>query len=320
VAATQLFIGQVPRTAAERRTLRERAIDVLHQLRQANQPAASVALLQFDPGTAAGRSVDLLLLRPRALLVGCFWHHSGPIEVEPSGGWRDITSGALLSDGGGTPLEQARAARDAVAAYLQAAPEGLPLVERTRVVGAVICVPATHSASRISLDVDDHRQGLKVLGMDELAGVAAMVQSGIDLSERQMRILAAEVFGGRLWYDGEQPLFELAPARFGLRLLQGERAGDLVALPEGQTVIGRRQTARHYERRIPIPGDDLVSSDHVMVEYGDEEGLLIRDISKNGTWVAAPGEQEQHLHGTERRLTRGGALRLGMTRLVIEPM
>jgi hypothetical protein len=321
VAATQLFIGQIPRTAVERQVLRERAIDVLQQLRQANQPAPSVVLLHFDAPPGASRVVDLLLVRPRAVIVGMFWHHSGPFEVEPGGGWRDIISGALLADpAGNTPLELARTARNTVVEYLRDTAEGLPQLERARVVGAVICVPTTHPAARISLDVDEHRQGLKVLGMDELAGVAAMVQSGVELSERQMAAVAGEVCGGRLWYDGDKPLFELAPPRFALRLLHGDRAGEVVPLPEGQTIVGRRRTPRHYERRVPILGDDLISSDHVVLEYGDDEGLVVRDISKNGTWITAPGEHEHHLHGAERRLLQGGSLRIGMTRLLIEPL
>jgi hypothetical protein len=321
VAPTQLFIGKIPRSAADRQAVRERALDILLQLRQANHPAPTVGLLHFDAGAGAGALTDLLLIRPRALIVGAFWTHSAPVEVAPGAPWRDLaTSAALTHASGQSPLEVARAWRDAVVERVRESPGGLFLSESARVIGAVVCVPATHPSSQISLDVDDHRNGLKVLGLDELAGVASMVQSGVELSEAQMRALASDVFGGRLWLDGARSLFELAPPRFALRLLHGERAGELVPLPEGQTVVGRRRTPRRYERRVPILGDDLISSDHVVLEYGDEDGLTVRDISKNGTWVAAPGEQEQHLRGGERRLAHGGSLRIGVTQLVVEPL
>lgn len=316
MASTQLFVGQIPGTAAARQALRGRAIDVDAALGQAHQPASSVALLNFDPGDARLAPVDMLLIRPGALLVGVLWRHDGPIDVDPGGPWRDRASGTALAGADGrSPLELARAQRDAVMERLVAA-RAVP--GDARMAGAVVCLPAVHPESQISLDVDDHLRGLKVLGMDELAGVAAMISSGVALAERQMRALAEEVFGGRLWLDDGQELFELAPPRFALRALGGARAGELALLPEGETVVGRRRTPRRYERRVAIPGDDLISSDHAVLAYGDGEALTVRDTSKNGTWVAAPGEAEQHLRGSERAVTPGAVLRLGVTRMRVE--
>jgi hypothetical protein len=327
VALTQLYVGQIPATAAGRRALRELALDVQDQLRQATQPVPSVALLGFDPAgpgvgereTGACDLVDLLLLRPNALIVAVVWRRPGPILALPGAPWRDAAGGEVLGEAGGlTPLQRAQALRDAVAERLRLA-DALR-AQDARLIGAVVCAPATHPDSQISLDVDDHRQGLKVLGMDELAGVAAMVQSGVALAEADMAAIAAEVFGGRLWLDAGRALFEFAPPRFALRLLDGARAGELVSLPEGQTVVGRRRSPRHYERRVAILGDDLISSDHAVLDYGDGPAVTVRDISKNGTWLAAPGEAERHLRGAERRVGPGALLRMGVTRMRLEQL
>jgi hypothetical protein len=320
VATTQIYIGETPATADERRTLRERAFEISAQLRQASQPAPSVALLNFATGDGRlVRMVDLLLLRPASIIVGMVRAYPGPLEAAPGGPWRERISGAAVVEPGGmSPLELVRAQRDVVLARLQAPGASWALPASARAVGALICLPATHPDSRISLDVDDHRHGIKVLGLDELAATAAMVQSGVSLSEQAMRALVAELFGGRLWFEGLRPLFELVPARFQLRLLSGQRAGEALPLAEGETLLGRRRTPRRFERRITIVDDDLISSDHALLRYGDEDRVLLRDSSKNGTWVAAQEGQEQHLRGAECVLPPGAVLRAGVTRMRLE--
>ncbi|HWQ11613.1 MAG TPA: FHA domain-containing protein [Roseiflexaceae bacterium] len=320
MAPTQIYVGEIPADAAGRRALRERALEIAAQLRQASQPAPSVALLNFAAGDGPlVRAVDLLLLRPSSIIVGAVRAYPGPLEAAPGGPWRERIGGApVIEPGGISPLELVRAQRDAVAARLHAPGAGVALPASARVVGALVCAPATHPDSRISLDVDDHRHGLKVLGLDELAATAAMVQSGVNLSEDAMRAVACELFGGRLWIDGGRVLFELAPARFQLRLLSGERAGEAIPLAEGETVLGRRRTPRRFERRIALAGDDLISSDHAALRYGDEDHVLLRDSSKNGTWVLAPDGQERHLRGAECALAPGAVLRMGVTHLRLE--
>jgi hypothetical protein len=296
--------------------LRERALDIYAHLRQANQPAPTVALLNVAAGPSSA-GVDLLLLRPRALLAGTLRTFDGPIEALPGRPWRGL-GGATPPLPGPSPLDVARAARDAVALRLRDPLDRWGVPRAPRILGAVVLFPAIHPDSRISLDIDDHRQGLKVLGLDELAGVAAMVSSGVELTEEQMRAVAEHVFGGRLWVDGGRMLFDLAPARFALRLLDGERAGEAVPLPEGETVVGRRRTARRYERRVAIGGDDLISSDHALLLCGDDEAVRLRDTSKNGTWIVRSDGQEQHLRGAEQVLAPGAVLRMGVTRMRLE--
>ena len=340
----QLYIGQIPDSASERYLLRQRALDLHAALRAASRPRAdqepSVALLNFGLGDgSAPQPIELLLLRPNAALVAVVRAYPGPIEVTPNGRWTDLASGAALRDGlGRTPLQIVRAQRDAVRARLQQAvaslpktdPAGAPALARSgmelpsaaeqpfdRTVGALICAPSTHPESRISLDVDEHRQWLKILGLDELAGLAAMLRSGVQLSEAELHAIAAEVFGGRLWHDGEQLLFELAPGRFQLRLLGEDATTAVLPLIEGENVVGRRKNARRYEHRLTLSGDDLVSSDHARLVCGDEQ-VTLRDISKNGTYLVQPDGAEELLRGADRALAPGALLRMGVTRLRLE--
>ncbi|MFO7166446.1 MAG: FHA domain-containing protein [Chloroflexota bacterium] len=319
MVATQLYIGRIPDTAARRCALRERALEILLQLRQARQPAPCTVLLDFSAGDGpVAGSIDLLLLRPNALIVGALRAYPGPIEALPGAVWRHIDDGTPIVDVAGmAPLEVVRAQRDAVVTLLRRPDQAWSLPPDARVLGALICVPTTHPQARISLDVDDHRCGLKVFGLDELPGVAAMVNSGVSLSPETMRTIAADLLGGRLWFDGARTLFDLAPPRFRLRLLDGERAGQVVLLGEGETVIGRRRNPRRFERRLSIVGDDLVSNDNAVLSYGDDDVVMLRDTSKNGTWVFAGGS-EHHLRGGERPIAPGTTLRMGMTRMRLE--
>jgi hypothetical protein len=338
MAYPQIYLGQIPGTAAERIALRERALDLRAALRAGARGRSELdptcALLNFAAGVApAGPStvpaIELLLLRPNAALVAAIRTYPGPIEVTPDGRWTDLTTAAPIRDERGrSPLQVIRAQRDAVRTRLDQSARQLidsmaePEVEApsfTRMVGALICAPATHPESRISLDVDDHRQQLKILGLDELAGLAAMLRTGAQLSEAAMRWIAGDLFEGRLWHDGERLLFELAPGRFQLRVLgDGDRPAAAVPLMEGENIAGRRRSAQRYERRITLSGDDLISSDHARIFCGDGDDVILRDMSKNGTWVTLPGGAEERLHSAERAIALGAVLRMGLTQMRLE--
>ena len=338
MAYPQVYLGQIPGTAAGRIALRERALDLRAALRAGSRGRPELdhtyALLHFAAGAPSGEPdaasmIELLLLRPNAVLVGVIRAYPGPIEVTPEGRWADLATGAAIRDEHGhAPLQVVRAQRDAVRALLDQHAERLlematdSEVEApsfARIAGALICAPATHPESRISLDVNDHRQQIKILGLDELAGLAAMLRTGVCLSEPAMRWIVGELFDGRRWLDGERMLFELAPSRFQLRILgDGARPETVVPLMEGENIAGRRRSAQRYERRITLSGDDLVSSDHARLLCGDGEQVTLRDTSKNGTWVAPPGGTEERLHGAERAITLGAILRMGVTRMRLE--
>jgi hypothetical protein len=334
----QVYLGQIPGAAAERIALRERALDLRAALRGGPRGRPELdptyVLLNFAAGAAIGSPsaapmVELLLLRPDAALVGAIRAYPGPIEVTPEGRWTDLATGTAIRDERGrAPLQVVRAQRDAVRARLDRdagllleapAEAGADASSFARMVGALICAPATHPESRISLDVDDHRQQLKILGLDELAGLAAMLRTGPRLSEAAMRRIVGDLFEGRLWLDGERLLFELAPGRFQLRVLgDGGRPESVVPLMEGENIAGRRRSAQRYERRITLSGDDLISSDHARLFCGDADHVTLRDTSKNGTWVVLPGSAEERLHGAERAITLGAVLRMGVTRMRLE--
>jgi hypothetical protein len=331
MAYPQIYLGQLPSTAAERIALRERAFDLRAALRGGSRGRPELgptyALLNFAAGAAP--MVELLLLRPNALFVAAMRVYPGPIEVTPEGRWTDLTTGAAIRDERGrSPLQVVRAQREAVRAQLeQGARQLLDATMESeagapsfaRIVGALICVPTTHPESRISLDVDDHRQQLKILGLDELAGLVAMLRTAAQLPEPAMRRIVVDLFDGRLWLDGERLLFELAPGRFQLRVLGDDsRPESVVPLIEGENIAGRRRSAQRYERRITLSGDDLISSDHARLVCGDGDQVTLRDTSKNGTWVTLPGSAEERLHGVERAITLGAVLRMGVTRMRLE--
>jgi hypothetical protein len=330
MAYPQIYLGQAPAGATARRALRERALELHAALQATRAPAPTYALLNFaaDAGPDAARApqlVDLLLLRPNAAIVAVLRTNPDPIVVTPDGHWSDAITGATIRDQRGwSPLQVARAQRDIVRDRLHqhtAALLGLPAGAQPfeRMVGALICDPTTHPASRISLDVDDHRQWLKVLGLDELAGLAAMLRIGTQLSEEVMRRIVGELFGGRLWHDGERLLFELALGRFQLRVLAADDGQEaILPLIEGENVVGRRRTARRNERRVTLSGDDLISSDHAQIICDDDNQVTLRDTSKNGTWLTLPDGAEERLHGEARAIEPGALLRMGVTRMLLE--
>jgi hypothetical protein len=338
MAYPQIYLGQIPGTAAERIALRERALELRAALRVGPRGRPELdptfALLNFAAGVAPSESrgagvTELLLLRPNAAIVAAIHAYSGPIEVTPDGRWTDLITGSAIRDERGrSPLQIVRAQRDTVRARLDqhagslldsAAGSAAEASLFGRMVGALICAPATHPESRISLDVDDHRQQLKILGLDELAGLATMIRAGVQFSEAAMRWIVGDLFEGRPWHDGERQLFELAPGRFQLRVLgDGDRPEAVVPLMEGDTIAGRRRSAQRYERRITLTGDDLISSDHARLSCGDGDLVILSDTSKNGTWVVPPGGAEERLHSAERAIALGAVLRMGMTRMRLE--
>src|SRR6185295_17596980 len=173
--------------------------------------------------------------------------------------------------------------RDAVRTRLDQATEhlggagpGAHPFERTA--GALICAPRMHPDSRIALDVGDHRQWLKVLGLDELPGLVSMLNTNVRLALESMRAIAADIFAGRLWHDGQGFLFDLAPCAFRLRLLGADgRTGEVLPLIEGENVIGRRRAPQGHEHRLTLAGDDLVSSDHAWITCEEGGRVLLRD-------------------------------------------
>lgn len=321
----KIYLGAIPPTSAERRALRSQALELQAALRSARPPEPTYLLLNFVAGDATPwRAIELLLLRPHAVIVGAIRAYRGPIEALPGAPWIDRGAHEPITEQDGmSPLAYVRTQRDVVrerlnaeaARLLDASPDAHPF-ERT--IGALICAPALHPDSRVSLDIDDHRQWLKVLGLDELPGLAAMVRTVARLPDQAMRAIIVELFGGRLWRDDTRFLYELAPSRFQLRLLGAEKRKEgILALIEGENVVGRRKNAQHYEYRLTITGDDLISSDHARIICEDDGRVVLRDTSKNGTWVVTPDGQEERVRG-ERVIAPHTMLRLGMTHVALE--
>ncbi|GIW01406.1 FHA domain-containing protein [Roseiflexus sp.] len=321
----RIFVGRTPDTARERIALREQALILARNARQS--PTEGTCAIAFnivagaDPPLA---QIDLLILRATVVIVGALRSYAGPIDAPPGGVWRDRASGQpLLEADGAHPLHRLRRQRDAVQMSLNAAAPRLGLATAgshpfKQVIGVLIGFPALPADSRISLDVDDHRDHLKVCSFDELPGVAAMSHSGVMLSDEVIHTIAVSLFGCRLWYDNHF-LFELAPPRFQLSIHSSGSAPVLVPLYEGETIVGRRRSSEGTERRIPILNDDLVSSDHLHIICDDAlNRVVIRDTSKNGTWLTPPDGPMEHVRDVERTIIVGTRLRLGMTDMTLE--
>lgn len=321
----RVYIGRTPKTAHERIELRERALMAARTARQS--PTEGTCTIAFN--IAAGAEpplthIDLLVLRRTSVIVGALRSYAGPIDAPPGGIWRDRASGQpILEEDGTHPLHRLRRQRDAIQMSLNAAAARLGIATTDphpfkHVIGAIVGVPALPADSRISLDVDDHRDHLKVCSFDELPGVAAMSHSGVTLSDEAIHAIAGELFGGRLWYD-DRFLFELAPPQFQASIHAPGSAPLLVPIYEGETIVGRRKSPKGNERRIPIPNDDLVSSDHLCITCSDDvQTVAIRDVSKNGTWVTRPDGLVEHLRNAACTVPVGTRLRLGTTDLILE--
>jgi hypothetical protein len=320
----QIYLGSTPETSAARRALRALALDLRARIHAARAAEPTTLLLHFRAGDGAAEMIDLLLLRPSAAIVGAIRSYGGPIETLPGGQWRQRTTGEPLHEQRDrTPIQHVKLQRDAVRARLAAAaPELLGVAEEARpferVIGALIIAPATHAESRVSLEIGDHRQLLKVLGLDELPALASMVRLGTQLPDPVLRAIAAEIFAGRLWHDGARFAFELAAPRFQMRVLgDNARPEKLLTLIEGENVLGRRRSSQQQEHRLSLSGDELISGDHALIVCGDDDWVTLHDTSKNGTWITPPGGTEERVRG-ERTIFPGTLLRMGMTRARLE--
>lgn len=318
----QIYLGHIPNLPAERRALRGLALDLRSRLQAARTAEPTTLLLRFSAGEGAAANIDLLMLQPQVAIVGAIRAYRGPIVAAAGGAWSYRDTGEPIRElRGRTPAQHIKLQRDAVRERLIGiAPRlGLPAEQSfERMIGALICTPSTNPDSRIVLEVGEHRQQIKVLGLDELTGLAAMVRSGVQLSEQAMQAIATDLFAGRLWHDGQRFLFELAPHRFVLRVLaDGMRNERVLPLMEGENIIGRRRAPQQYEHRLTLAGDELISADHALITVGDDDRLTLRDTSKNGTWVTPPGAKEQRVR-QEQAIVPGAVLRMGVTRLRLE--
>lgn len=313
----QIYLGDIPTSAPERQALRGLAIELRARIHAARLAEPIVLLLHFAP--TALPPVDLLLLSPHTALVGVVRAYRAAVLAQPGGRWSYRDSGAPIVEAGGlTPMQLVAAQRDHVRALLgQGAPLLAEPMPTDRLVGALICAPVLHPDSRISLDIGEHRRQLKVLGLDELPGLVPMLRSGAQLAEPAMRAITGDLLGGRLWHDGARFLFDLAAPRFQLRVLpNGTRAERTLPLNEGDTIIGRRRAPLQNEHRMTIAGDELISADHVVLICGEGDQIVVRDISKNGTWVSGPAGEERIR--SERALAPGAQLRIGITQVRLE--
>lgn len=311
-----IYIDAIPNTLEERRALRARAIDLRLRFRNLRDAAPTAVVLNLAiPATG---SVQMVVVRPNSMVVGHVLESDAPIYAA-HGQWvqhgRPIQVAEYQN-----PLVAIGHLRDTLRARLFALlPADHParrLVERA--IAAVVVSPTFHPDSRPGLDVDDHWALRKVLGIDELAGLMTMASAGVRLDEQHWQQLV-DLLGGRLWHDGTRLLYELAPPRYCLRILvDGTPRRMVLPLLEGENIIGRRRTARPQDYRLTIAGDDLVSSDHALVLVGDDGQIILRDISKNGTWVAQSDGAERFLHAAEQPITPGMILRMGETRMRLE--
>jgi hypothetical protein len=312
----QIYIGQTPDRPEQRRALRTFAMDLRLRLRPTREQSPALVLLNA-PVLGAG-IIDLILVRPNAFIVGAVRSYDGPIVAESWAAWRD-QRGAVLTDDGMAPLRYIGMQRDTLRARLveALAPDSPEIRALPRMIAALISSPTLHPESRIALDIEDHRMQRKLLGLDELAGLAMLGNVGVHIPETNLAPLI-ELIGGQLWHDGSRLLFELAPPRLHLRLINSSSLRPALPLIEGENVIGRRRTARPHEHRLTIAGDDLMSSDHALVTCQFDGRVTLRDISKNGTWFTLPGGEESFVHADERQIAPGTILRMGETRMAIE--
>lgn len=321
----KIYLGQLPETPQARRLLRDRGLELRDRLSGVADLKGVHLLLHVLPGEPDDAPIDLLLLCPEAVIVGAFIDCNGPITGLPDGRWIAHTSGQeLRGPRGETPLERIRRDRDQVIGQIARHTPVQPgladnLRQFDRTIGALICTPAIHPDTRIVLDVDDHRSQIKLLGLDELAPLAAMVRTGVQFSEDTLHLIITEIFSGRLWHSGERQLFEPAASSFRLVVLKDDgTVARVLLLLEGANVIGRRPAAQGYEYRLVLSGDELMSNDHALIECVDDGRVLVHDTSTNGTWISSPDYGEERLYHAERAIAPGAILRMGNTRTRLE--
>lgn len=313
-----IYIAAIPETIAARRVLRSRVFELRGLLSNAHDTQPLLLILNIPAGKD---SLDMLLVRPNVLVAAALYDWKQPIMAQSGMPWYEKHSGLPLSHADGrTPLQRVAALRDALWRQLSegwrpGTPEGR-LIER--MIAAVVAVPELHADSQIRLEIDDHRQRLKLLGMNELPGLLAMIATDAQLSEQGLQSIARDYLHARLWHDGTGLLFELKPSRFHLRLLGDDmEAGAALPLIEGENMIGRRRATQPSEYRHSI-ADDLVSNDHALIYCDEGDQLRLRDISKNGTWLTLPEQGEEYIHHGERELRVGMRIRVGITRMRLE--
>jgi hypothetical protein len=322
-----IAIANIPNTSAERYALRERAIVLHTALRDSHASAQSYLLLNYSTPQTQIPPIDCILIRPNSIIIGMLKHYPNAISIMPNGEWIERSNRSSLRDAQQrTPLQVVHMQRDIIRQQLNAAAEHLlgpeaPDFAFQRTIGALICTPSLPAESTISLDIDDHIQQLKILGLNELASLMAMSNNGLKLEETQIRYIITEILGGSHWHDGTRFLFELAAPRYQLRRLGaiGE-AEQIHQLIEGETIVGRRRTAKAYEARISIEGDDLISTDHIRIYCDTSNTIRLTDISKNGTWIIHPDHTEQRLHQQQATINPNTILRIGTTLLQVEPI
>lgn len=311
----QIYLAQTPATAHARRMLRIRALDLSARLGQiADDGPCSVVL---NLAAATHETADLLVLRPASAIVGLIKDIDGPLDIQSNGQWTIRATGAsVYGTQGRTPIAQLRRVRAAICRQLDVADRALAAQLGT-LIGALIVAPATHPATSATLDVEDHRQRIKLLGLDELAPLASMLRAGASLDEAAMHTIAA-IFDARRWHDGTRLLFEIGLAPFQLRLLpRNDRPARSLALLEGASIIGRRTAALQYEYRQTIDDDDTISADHAAIICATDGQVTLRDTSTNGSYIIVDGG-EQRVHRAQQLIVPGDVIRLGETELRLE--
>jgi hypothetical protein len=309
----QIYLGATPATLGERRAMRTLALDLRVRLRSQRDltPIIAIVYLPIEGADIA----DALIMRPNTLILAKLFTQDQPLDIRHQS-WRSYSGMIVQNSEGQTPLAEVSLQRDTLRArLLEAFPRDSALARAAqRMVAAVICAPYLHPDSTIALDIEDHRALRKVLGLDELAGLAVMASSSARLEESALLELTAHL-GTRLWHDGNRLLFELAAPRHQLQILAADgNVRSSLPLIEGENTIGRRRTSRPHEHRLTITGDDLISSDHAMLICHEDGRVVLQDISKNGTWMTQPGGPESFVHQSERVVLPGTMLRFGETR------
>lgn len=291
----QIYLAQTPTSALRRRMLRVQALELRDRLARID-PGPCYVVLQL--GEAGAPRMDVAILRPRSVIIGLLKTVDTPLDIGRDHPW----------------LLEARQARAMLVAQLTANETAPPPWAIGTPIAAVIISPQLPAESQITLDVEDHRQRVKVLTIDELAPLAAMLQAGAQLDEAAMQQLVAQL-GARHWHNGERLLFEIGLAPYRLAVIG--RDSPPLTLLEGATVIGRRTAPLHYEYRLTITGDDSISADHAVLVC-DGERVVLRDTSTNGTLITTADSAAQMVHLSEISIVPGTVIRIGETEVRLE--
>ena len=314
----RIYICDIPETISARRLLRSRALELHTLLSNTRDTQLQLVVLNIPLGH---EHLDVLLARQNVLIAASMYHWPQAISIPYGMPWREKLSGTVLNlPDGRSPLQHVAALRNAMRISLKQSWQQTQIESQALecMIGAVVAIPELHPDSEVQLDINDHQQRLKLLGLNELPGLAAMAGASWQLTESTLQAMITEHLHARLWHDGTALLFELARPRFQLRLL-GDDLESCAALPllEGENIIGRRRAMQPSEYRHSI-ADDLVSNDHALIYCEDGDQLRLCDMSKNGTWLTIPGEREEYIHHQEHLLQVGMKIRVGITRMRLE--